>query len=349
VIRLLFGLFRRFGEARGTTLLRVAGITVAILAFSTSGFMYFELEAKPDLLWSDALWWSVVTMTTVGYGDYFPTTSGGRFLIGFPTMIFGISVLGYLLSTVATYLIEARSKELKGMTEALLEDHLLIIHYPSTDRVLGLLDEIAGDAMVRGKSIVLVDDRLAELPEELHKRGLKFVAGNPTKETTLDKAGFRDASHAIILAADPNEAGSDNDNLAITLTLEHLHPEIVTVAECVDPESVTLLYKAGADSVVCLADMAASVLVSEVSDPGVQHVLLDLASNDDDGQQLYIVAIDQGASFGAVKGEIEKRGHLAVGLMRGKKVLLNPGVGASLQPGDRAICIAASRPSALSA
>jgi hypothetical protein len=95
--------------------------------------------------------------------------------------------------------------------------------------------------------------------------------------------------------------------------------------------------------------MAASVLVSEVSDPGVQDVLMDLATNDDDRHQLYIVPISAGASFGAVKGEIEKRGHLAVGLMRGKQVLLNPGDDAGVESGDRAICIAEERPDSLSA
>jgi voltage-gated potassium channel len=349
VIRLLFSFMKRFGQARGTALLRVAGLTGAILAFSTSGFMFFELENKPDLLWSDALWWSVVTMTTVGYGDYFPTSPGGRFLIGFPTMIFGISVLGYLLSTVASFLIEARSKELKGMGDSMLEDHILVFHFSSKDRLLGLLDEMAGDLMVKDKHVLLVDPDLEELPAELAERGVKFVSGNPIKEATLERANFKSATHAIILARDPTDPASDNHNLAVTLTLEQLYPDIVTVSECVDPESIPLLYKAGADSVVCLAEMSASVLVSEVSDPGVQDVLLDLASNDDDGQQLYIVPIQGGASFDSVKKAVEQRGHLAVGLMRGKDVLLNPGGSASVQSGDRAICVAPERPTAISA
>jgi len=349
VIQLLFSLLRKLGQARGTQLLRVAGLTGAILAFSSSGFMYFELENKPDLLWSDALWWSVVTMTTVGYGDYFPTSPGGRFLIGFPTMIFGISVLGYLLSTVASFLIEARSKELKGLGESMLEDHILVFHFPSKDRLLGLLDELAGDLLVCDKKVLLIDPDLEELPDELSARGLKFVAGNPIKEATLERANFKNASHAIILARNSTDPASDNHNLAVTLTLEQLFPEIVTVSECVDPESVSLLYKAGADSVVCLAEMSASVLVSEVSDPGVQDVLLDLASNDDDGQQLYLVPIDGTASFEAVKAKVEARGHLAVGFMRGKTVLLNPGAGAMSERGDRAICVAPDRPDPLSA
>ncbi|MBW2736804.1 MAG: two pore domain potassium channel family protein [Deltaproteobacteria bacterium] len=110
MIRLLFTLFQRMGgksSDRRAMAIKVVVATAVIIFFAASGFLFFEAAEKPDLSWNDAFWWAVVTMTTVGYGDYFPATTGGRYLIGIPTMVFGISVLGYLLSTVASYLIEA--------------------------------------------------------------------------------------------------------------------------------------------------------------------------------------------------------------------------------------------------
>ena len=129
MIRLLVTLFARVRRTSGQALRRVSLLSFALLFFATSGFMYFELDGQPDLEWSDALWWALVTMTTVGYGDLFPKTFGGRYLIAIPTMVFGISILGYLLSMVAAFLIEERNRELKGMARVDLSEHLLIIHF----------------------------------------------------------------------------------------------------------------------------------------------------------------------------------------------------------------------------
>ncbi|MFZ9887956.1 MAG: potassium channel family protein, partial [Myxococcota bacterium] len=262
MIRLVFHLLKRFGAVRRAQVGRVALLTVALLAFSTTGFLYFELEHKPDLLWGDAFWWSVVTMTTVGYGDLFPSTPAGRYLIGFPTMLFGIGVLGYLFSTVASFLLEARSRELRGMAELFVQQHILVIHYPSEARLLGLLDELRADPSTKSLPVVLIDEQLEELPPSLSDRGLRFVRGAATKESVLAKAMVADAKHAILLARHPTDPSSDDSTLAAVLTLEHVNPAVRTVAECVDPERVPLMRRAGCDAVVCLAEMSSSVLVS---------------------------------------------------------------------------------------
>jgi voltage-gated potassium channel len=90
--------------------LRIFALIVAVLLYGTTGHLYFELPENPTLSWPDGLWWSVVTMTTVGYGDYFPRSIGGRFLVAVPLMFFGIGLLGYVLSVAATALVQSQNQ-----------------------------------------------------------------------------------------------------------------------------------------------------------------------------------------------------------------------------------------------
>jgi voltage-gated potassium channel len=348
VIRLLFSLFRRVVVTKRNQALKMVLLTVLLVCFSSSGFMFFELTEKPDLAWDDAFWWSVVTMTTVGYGDLFPVTAGGRYLIGIPTMLFGISILGYLLSTLATFLIEERSKELKGMSELSVRDHILIIHFPGTARVQAVLAELRRDPKTKDAPVVLIDAVLEELPEALADAGVRFVRGDASKESTLERACFRDARFAIVLSRDPNDPSTDNANLAAALTLEHLHEGIFTVAECIDPERVDLLYKAGCDAVVCLTALATNLVVHELLDPGVQKVI-GAATNNLSGQSFYMVAVSSGgsATYAKARDALESRGCAALGLEHEGKVVLNPGASTLLHDGDRVVCIAPTRPAPL--
>lgn len=351
MIRVLFSLFKRMGRAQsghGPMALKVAVATAVIIFFAASGFLYFEMAEKPDLSWNDAFWWAVVTMTTVGYGDYFPATTGGRYLIGIPTMIFGISVLGYLLSTVASFLIEARSKELKGMVALDLKDHVLLVHYPGVPRIAKLVNELRADAKTADKAIVLIADELEELPQALADTGLRFVRGAATSLEVLERACLKRATHAIVLAPNAMDPRSDDQNLAAVLTMERLNAELHTVCEVVDAERVALFYRAGADSVVCLASLTSNFLAQELLDPGVQRVLEEITNNSY-GQQIYIATVEQAgqSSYAEVRELLQTKAALALGIERGREVLLNPDAKEAIQAGDQIICLAAKRPAPL--
>lgn len=342
MIRLLMSLLWRFQASSGQALTRVTLLSVALVFYATSGFMYFELEGSPDLQWTDAFWWSIVTMTTVGYGDLFPVTFGGRYLVALPTMLFGISILGYLLSMVAAFLIEERNRELKGMSDTQLNGHLLLIHFSSVERLLEVEEQFRADARTKGHALVLVDPDLEELPGELADRGVRFVRGNPVLEETLVRASAGSASQAIILAKDPHDRSTDHHSLAVTLTLEHLWPGLHTVAECVDPSNVKLLERCGCDSVVCMDELASQLLVQEALDPGVKALVHEITNNAY-GQEFYTVE-PPGADWAACQARLQAVGALPLGLRRDGRVLINPPAAESVQVGDMAVCIAPERP-----
>lgn len=90
-----------------------------VLTIVSSGLiMYFEEDSFSNI--SDALWWSVVTCTTVGYGDFYPSTIIGR-AIAIILMLFGIGLLGTLTSAITSYFIEIKEEhEIDGLAKEML-------------------------------------------------------------------------------------------------------------------------------------------------------------------------------------------------------------------------------------
>jgi voltage-gated potassium channel len=292
---------------------RVFILMLAVLIYGTTGFIYFELPANPDLGWADGLWYTIVTIATVGYGDFFPKTPGGRFLVGWPIMVFGIGLLGYALSLVAAALVTSKTKEIKGMSSFNLRDHIVIFNFPGLAKVERVLEELSLDTSVGNTtSVVLVDENLDELPVELQKRGVHYVRGNPTRDETLKRAAIDQARHAVILTRNPTDPASDNLNVAVSLAIEGRCKKVNTVVECIDPTSEELLRKAGCDRIVCSSRFDAHFISQELLNPGIQEVLGDLLSAGQ-GQQIYLVPILTAGNFGDLSERCRISGHLALG------------------------------------
>ncbi len=325
--------------------MRAALLLAAILAYGTTGFLYFELPANPDLTWLDALWYCLVTLTTVGYGDLFPKTTGGRFLVGVPLLLLGIGLLGFLLSVVATALITARNKELKGMSQVHASGHVVVIHYPGLARMLRLMDELMHDPRIgRHARFVLVDPGLDELPPELVRREVRYVRGDPTRDETLQRAQIDSAAHALVLSRTAGDAASDAHGVAVTLAIEARSRQVNTVVECVDPATQELLRKAGCDRIVCVGRFDTLYISQELLNPGTQDVVAELLSTSV-GQQFCLTPLRgaAGCTLAALQPLAAARGHVLVGVQRAGRAHLNPGDGFVLADGDEAITIDAER------
>lgn len=346
MMQVLLRLFQRNLVVNPSVQFRAVVLLTAILAYGTSGFLYFELPANPDLTWTDALWYSLVTLTTVGYGDFFPKTTGGRFLVGVPLMVIGIGLLGFILSVVATALITSKTKELKGMSSVTFSGHLVLINFPGLPKILRLLDELANDPRIgRNTAIVLVDKDLEELPTELGARHVRYVRGDPTRDETLQRAGINSAQHAIVLTRNASDSASDATNVSIALAIESRARQVNTVVECIDPGTRELLAKAGCDRVVCSAHFDALYVSQELLNPGTQDIVADLLSNGQ-GQQFYLTPLHgatAGKCFRDVATQATAAGHVAIGLRRNNANQLNVGPDYPVLAGDMAISIGEHR------
>lgn len=324
---------------------RIAALLLSVLCYGATGYVYFEVDKKPDLTLLDGFWWALVTMATVGYGDYFPTTPGGRFLVAAPMMLVGVGMLGYTLSLASAALIEAKSREIKGEIAVKMKDHLVVINLPSVEKICRLLDDLLHeDALGAGAEVVLIDEELEQLPPELLERRVRFVRGNPARDEVLARASVGAARQAIVLARRPGDPHSDNQVLAVTLAIESSFPGVHTVVECVDASTEGLLRKAGCDRVVCIARFDTAFVSGEALNPGSQEVVAELLSNE--GQQLFITALG-GARFAdvaAAAAACQAQGHLLIGVRRGTATSLNPPANTPIQAGDQLLTIGATKP-----
>ena len=321
---------------------QVAMLFVALLAYATAGYMYFEFTENPDLTWSDAFWWAIVTMTTVGYGDFFPSTFGGRWFVGVPTMMLGIGLLGYILSLIATVMLESKSLEIKGMKNVDCVDHVVICEFGSENELLKLVEEIRQDKITRDCEIVVIDDQIEELPGRLQQPKLFFVRGDAAQEETLQQANVSDA-RAIIIQASAH-SGSDDRNLKIALAARTFSPNSVLIAECTDPANERFFRQANCNSVLCVSTLSEQMLVQELLSPGVGEVVAQLTSNEH-GKQFYITDLPEDyENYRAARKANSKPGRVPVGIQRDGHSNLLPEDEFKIQLGDRLILIASSRP-----
>jgi voltage-gated potassium channel len=248
---------------RGPVSTRVA-IPVVLLAlalvYGTVGFMVLEGFGLID-----ALYMTVTTLTTVGFGEIQPLTPTGRvFTISLITM--GVVVVFDLFAVFTSLVASGRLNKILGRrsmdrTIERLRDHHIICSYGRVGRAA------AKELSERGAAVVVIE-RLPELEPLLIEAGLAYLIGDSTEEAVLEHAGIRRAK-GLLCAVD-----SDAENVYIALTARALNPELFIIARASSPESVDKLQRAGSDRVVSpyvvsgmrMASMALSPAVLEFAD-----------------------------------------------------------------------------------
>lgn len=106
-------LLRAFLQVRDELVLFIFMISI-LLYLSAVGIYYFEHDAQPDAFKSvpHSLWWAVATLTTVGYGDIYPITGGGRFFT-FVVLIIGLGIIAVPTGLIASALTDARNGDIE--------------------------------------------------------------------------------------------------------------------------------------------------------------------------------------------------------------------------------------------
>ena len=340
---LLLRLARRYDlpiptQALGTLL----GVSFFVWVGAAALFFYFEEPTNDGIVeFEDSLWWSMTTLSTVGYGDLYPSTGGGR-VVAVLTMVLGVGVLGTLAATIAASLVDYRERGRLGLRSYSMSDHILLLGW--NQRAVGAIEELRLDVRFRDTPVVIVAD-LESSPVEGGEK-VRFVRGLPTHVATLRSASAGRAAAALVFARDWSDARSDHETALAIHAFRRVNPEAHVSAELVDPENREHFAMVGGNAVIDVNGIASSLLVRAVMDWGIADVVCDLLTGRD-GSELYRVSVREDRIGGTyrdlVNAMLDER-VTVMGLLRNGDTQLHPAPSETVLAGDEVLVVAEQVP-----
>jgi len=340
-----FAIVMRTLEENG--LLFAFAFSVLGVATLLGGVSLYLIEGRlnPDIdSVLDGLWWALVTITTVGFGDIAPVTLLGR-IVGGVMMIAGMFTLalfaGIVGSSLVAGMLSIREEQFR-MSDYV--NHVIVCGYDDSTHVL--LEALGQEFELAKTRVVIFDDR--ERPRELRPDFL-WVQGDPTKESELDKVRLTHAAAVVVSGArDTSPQIADARTILTVFTIRSFlerHKKAVqnrrfplyVVAEILDSENVDHARTAGADEVIESQKIGFSMIAHAVRYHGtattMSRVLVSGAHN------VYIGRIPDALRESEPLGDLlsrlqlSKRGGLIIGIRTptGQEIL-NPPKDHSVEP-----------------
>jgi len=280
IIRFIGGLYRERS-------IQVATVTLSVILLSSAGVYIFERSAEDSNIHSlwDAIWWAVVTMGTVGYGDKYPITTAGR-TVGLLLIFAGVGLMSLFTATIASIFVERKIKEGKGLERIKDRDHIVICGWNQhTEEVLQGLTTYG--TMVDTPIILInelpVDD-VDALKLKYHIYHLRFLRGNYVHEDVLLRANISKAKFAMIMAdISGNHARerTDERTTLAALTIKSIAPHVKTITELLDGENRQHLRRANVDDIIVRGEHVGALLAAAVNSPGIPKIFSSMLSMGD--------------------------------------------------------------------
>ena len=328
-------------QQRGSTirlrdrLLPPVVVVVLISLIGTIGYHRLGRDQGATLL--DAIYMTVITITTVGYGEVIRLNDVGRIFTMF-IAITGIGAMFYSMTVIMDYLVATRLADPLGIRKMQreidgLESHIVIAGLGRVGRQAAL--ELSESSI----PFVVVDPSL-DAQAYASQHGYLMICGDASDDDVLEVAGIRRAKGLIVTS------GDDASNLYIVLSARVLNPELFIVSRAVDESSVPKLIRAGANRAISPYAIGGRRLAHLILSPTVVDFFDTVISRGDESINLEGIQIRSGSAMaGKTIGELrsqDQSGANILVILRGHQVTPNPSLDLLLVAGDQVLAMGTS-------
>lgn len=308
----------------------ITALIAGIIFLCSVGIYYFEhagVDSTIHSVW-DGIWWAVVTICTVGYGDKIPVSNAGRG-VAFLLMISGVVLLSLLTATIASVFVERKIKEGRGLETIKEKDHIVICGW--NENIDNVLAGLTTYGSVPDGLIVLINelsvDEIDTLKLKYSKHDLKFLRGDYVYEDVLLRANIRKAQSVLImvdLSGTHTREKADERTILATLTIKSIAPKIKTIAELLNGENRQHLKRANVDEIIVRGEHVGSLLASAINSPGLPRVFSSILSlsNKNNLRRTMIPRNFVGKTFEDLSKFYKENQHaILIGLLKEKKAM----------------------------
>lgn len=306
------------------------GLIAAVLVSGAAGFHF--LEGWP---WFDGLYMTLITMTTVGYGETHPLSPTGRVFNAFVIVAAVISG-GFLVASFTQAMLEFELTKYLGRRRmereiAKLHDHYIICGAGRVGRT------VSRELRARGVPVVIIE-RDAERAAWAVQQNVPVILGTGHSEETLKQARIEQARGLVAAVT------SDADNLYIVLTASGMRPELKIIARASEEEAIPKLLRAGAHQVLSPYHFIGHRIVQLLLRPNVLDFIDTAIGSERLDIQIEEVRVPEGSRLAGqslAQADIRQAaGVLILALKRADgRLVFNPAPDTVIEPSDCLIAI----------